>query len=165
MEADKAGMMLNQLFRQEAIDAYTERWLGEVSVPSVISPATLALIAAVLLGCFLGVLILGSWTRYVVVEGVISGSRQEIVVTASQARGIHVGQSLSLELKSVHAARGPFHARISSIRPSPGTDGSLYHIGLDIPATLGAAAGVRFRLRIPSERRRVYQWMFPCCAG
>ena len=154
--------MVDQLFRQEAVDGYTERWLGEVSELCVIPQLPLASLGIGMLTTLITVLIFGSYGRQTTLRGVISGAREEVVVISTSIPSVHVGEDLLLNVQAAHAAGGPFRARIASVAISTVSSGSLYRVTLEIPVALRREVGARFSLHVPLERRHIYQWMFPC---
>jgi hypothetical protein len=128
---------------------------------SAIPTLPFALIGGASLIALAAVLIFGSYTREIMLRGVISGAREEVVSTVVQASGLRVGENVLLEFPSQSVGPGPFHARISSVAAVPAGE-SAYRVGLEIPAALRSAIGVHFFLRVPLERRHVYQWVIPC---
>jgi hypothetical protein len=154
--------MEDQLFRQEAVDGYTERWLGEVSELGVSQRLPLAPLGMAVLIMLVTALIFGSYGRQATLRGVISGAREEVVVTSASIPSLHVGEELPLNVQAAHAAGGPFRARIASVVTSSISTGSLYRVTLEIPAALRREVGARFSLHVPLQRRHIYQWMFPC---
>jgi hypothetical protein len=154
--------MVDQLFRQEAVDGYTERWLGEVSELCAIPQLTLASLGIGMLTTLITVLIFGSYGRQTTLRGVISGAREEVVITSASIPSLHVGEDLPVNVKAANAAGGPFRAQIASIATSSISSGPLYRVTLEIPTALRREVGARFSLQVPLERRHIYQWMFPC---
>ena len=111
------------------------------------------------------VLIFGSYTRQTTLQGVISGAREEVVVTPPSPEALHIGEDLLLDVQATSVAGGPFTARISSVAPSSVSGRSLHQVRLKIPAALRRDVGMRFLLHVPLERRHIYQWMFPCLSN
>lgn len=157
--------MVDQLFRQEAVDGYTERWLGEVSELYVIPQLPLAPLGIAMLTTLVIVLIFGSYGRQTTFRGVISGAREEVVVISASIPSLQVGEDLALNVQAANATGGPFRARIASVATSSVSSGSLYRVTLEIPAALRREVGARFSLHVPLERRHIYQWMFPCLSN
>jgi hypothetical protein len=153
--------MVDQLFRQEAVDGYTERWLGEVSELPAIPQLPLALLGVVMLTSLVAILTFGSYRRQTMCSGVITGSHEQVLVISVSAISLHVGEDLPLEVQAGRAAGGPFTARVAWVAPSA-SGRSVCRVGVEIPAALRKEAGVHFLLRGPLERRRIYQRMLSC---
>jgi len=147
------------------MDAYTERWLGEVSTQWALPPMALAVAGFTSLAFVIAILLFASYTRQTTVQGVINGlyeagSHAEVTLTVSRTPCIHPGENLPLEIEEGGPAAGRSYARITSIASAAAGGGSLYRIGLEIPLTLRTRSGVHFQARVPLERHRLYQWMF-----
>lgn len=152
--------MLNQLIRQEAMEAYTERWLGECSATWSIPPLPLALTGFTALSFLAAILNFGFYTRQVPLQAVVRHWYAEVEVTASQAADLRVGENLPLKIQTGNLSRKHYNARITSIASMPRQ--SRYRVEFQIPSTLRSAEGDRILVLVPSERRRLYQWMFLC---
>jgi hypothetical protein len=149
--------MLSQLFRQEAVDAYTERWLVEVSELAGVHAGLLAGTGATALTFLIGVLIFGSFSRECMVNGILDGTSEQSI--AVSALGLQAGRLVPIQVEDARGAMRTFKVRILSVVPLPSL-GRIY-LKFEVPPTLQQAAGRRFLARIASERRRIYQWMFP----
>ena len=154
--------MLDQLFRQEALDAYSDRWLGEPSARLGMRSASIAIAGSAMLAALLALLLMGSYTRKATLEGVANGSKIDVGLTEEQAHALTPGASLTLEWTSSDGVRGAFSARIDSIAPAGGGAASPYQMRLITPSSFGAMQRKPLRLRIPVERRQIYEWMFLC---
>lgn len=157
--------MVDQLFRQEAVDGYTDRWLGEVSELPAVPQLLLAPLGIGMLTTLVTVLIFGSCGRQTTLRGVISGAREEVVVISVSTPSFHVGEDLPLNVQTANAAGGPVRTRIASVARSSLPSGTLYRVTLEIPAALRSEVGARFLLHVPLKRRHIYQWMFPCLSN
>ncbi len=115
-----------------------------------------------MLGSLLAILILGSYTRHTTLVGVISGARQETVTAAVSAGVLHAGQDLRIEVQVPGKVSEAGRARIISITASAGPGRYLYRIHLEIPGVCRRETGGRFLVRIPNERRHLYEWIWPC---
>jgi len=154
--------MLDQLIRQEALDAYTERWLGEISASRGIPPISLALTGCISLAGLLAILFLGVYTRETTLEGITNGPQTGIVLKDTQAHLLKPGESVPFQVQGSDRARGRFTAEIASIVPVPESGNSLYRVRLRLPSSLSTAQGKAFLVRIPLERRHIYEWMVSC---
>jgi hypothetical protein len=125
--------VLNQLIRQEALDGYTDRWLGEVSELAALPRTLVAAAGARMLGSLLVILGLGSYTRYAVLEGVASGMRRETVSARMPGRLLQVGQELRIEIEIAGEVNETARARIVSITTRSASNGSLHCITLEMP--------------------------------
>ena len=148
--------VLNQLIRQEALDGYTDRWLGEVSELAALPRTLVAAAGARMLGSLLVILGLGSYTRYAVLEGVASGMRRETVSARMPGRLLQVGQELRIEIEIAGEVNETARARIVSITTRSASNGSLHCITLEMPWVCRKKPGGRFSVRIPVEQRRLY---------
>jgi hypothetical protein len=157
--------MVDQLFRTEAVDAYTERWLGELYELPALPQLLLAALALLMLTALIIILVLGSYRRQTTVSGLISGAREEVVLINVSTAPLHVGEHLPLSVQAAHTAGEPSWARIVFVSTSSISSGSPYRVTLEIPAALRRQVGVRFLLHVPLQRRHVYQWMFPCLSN
>lgn len=115
-----------------------------------------------MLASFLAILAFGSYTRYTTIRGVITGVRDEVVLAAVPRPKLRVGQYLRVEVQAAGGASENADARITSITQSPASSRFPYRIGLDIPRVFLRRHGWRFLVRIPLERRHVYEWLLPC---
>jgi hypothetical protein len=156
--------MLGQLFRQEAVDGYTESWLGEVSDMSLRPRPALALLGVVMLTSFITALIFGSYTRHATLSGVVSGDKEETLISSSAAT-FRVGELLLVDAQHTHVAREPLMARVTSVTTGAVSGRAVCRIKVEIPAELRKDVGLRVLLRAPGQRRRIYQWMFPCLSN
>jgi hypothetical protein len=154
--------MVDQLFRTEAVDAYTERWLGEVSELRVIRPLPLALLGIGMLTAVIATLIFGSSGRQTTLRGVFTGAREEALVIGAGTPPLRVGEELPLHVQAANAACGSFSVRVAAVTPLSASGGQLYRLTLQIPGALRREAGARFLLDVRLERRHICQWMFPC---
>jgi hypothetical protein len=154
--------MVDQLFRTEAVDAYTERWLGEVAELCVIPQLPLAWLGIGMLTAVIATLIFGSYGRQTTRLGVITGAREAVVVVSASTPSLYVGAELPLNMQTPNAGMGPFKVRVGAVAPLSASSGSLYRVTLEIPAALRRETGARFLLHVPLERRHIYQWMFLC---
>jgi hypothetical protein len=152
--------MLDQLFRQEALDAYSERWLGEPSSRQGTRPIVIAVTGSAALAGLLTLLFLGMYTREVVLEAIIRGSEIEVAIKEAHARQLTAGTSVTVELKRPDGSLERFRAQIESLIPAGQRGKSPYRMNLRAPSSFHA--GEALLVRIPLERRRIYQWMVSC---
>jgi hypothetical protein len=151
--------MLDELFRQEALDAYSERWLGEASSWQGVRPIPLAVTGCSALAGLLGILLLGVHTREVSLEGVIKGTGIEVALHDARAHLLTVGDSVGFDVKGQDGTIEHLRAQMASIMPAEEGDKSLYRISLRAPSNFRPGENKSIVVRIPLERRRIFEWM------
>jgi hypothetical protein len=152
--------MIDELIRPEAADAYTDRWLGEVSGFSMVSPLSLLIVATVSLIALISFLFFASYSRQTTLSGVTSGATEVLILTDAEAQSLQAGKALPLQIDSSAFAGSRLDARIVSVAPVQ--SGVLrYAVGIELPLALHGIIGLRFSMRLPPERRHIIEWMFP----
>jgi hypothetical protein len=99
------------------------------------------------------------YTREVALEGVISGPEIEVTLSDSHAHLLRAGATVAIDGKGPDGIPERFRGQISSIIPSGEGDESSYRIRLTAPSNIPPREGETLLVRIPLERRRIYQWM------
>lgn len=177
---------LDQLIRQEALDAYVDRWLGEVSGATPLKPAAFGVLAVLCL-CFLtAVLTFASYQGHATFEGWLYRNRPEppgrsleavavlrdaerpigqsvpgwAIVNQSVASALRIGETLTLELDSEAGKR--VLGQITAITP---VASGQHRLEIEAPSEASTADPVHFRSTIALERRPIYHWMFRSLLG
>jgi hypothetical protein len=153
--------MSTQLIRQEALDGYGDRWMGEVSSLSSSPSSALGLLGVASFSSLLGVLIFCSYTPHTRIDGRLNGTKKVVIVTI-HAPALHIGQFLQLEVQPVGSTSDFIEAQVTAIGASLVAASSEYRVELDIPPASYRNAGTHFVANVPSERRRVYKWILQC---
>jgi hypothetical protein len=157
---DRARPMLDQLIRQEALDGYADRWLGEVSWAPKPPQCPVLLLGVAAVAAIVALLVCGSYTQMEFARGVFTGPNEEITITARSVHLLQVGQPLRLDVTSPVSAGERLEARVASLTPVARLGGPVFRIGLRLPLGSQRAAGTTFLVYVPLQRRRLYQWVF-----
>jgi hypothetical protein len=157
--------MLESLFREEAVEAYNERWLGEPLLHRHASSYLLASIDCILIVILLSAIAFGSYGRHTTISGTLVMSDRGMIAQATIAPGqlpaLHPNQRVALLVEGL----GQFAGTVTRVTPgsSPAANPSVeIEVADSSPKNrpLLQAAGRRFSSSI-IDRRRLYQWMFP----
>ena len=158
--------MLESLFREEAVEAYNERWLGEPLLHRHASSYFLVLIDCVLIVTLLSAIAFVSYGRHTTISGTLVVRDGRLIAQAAimpgQLPALHPGQRVALLVEGL----GQFAGTVSSFSSgSPQVANSSIEIEVaDFSSNnapiLQQAAGRPFSSSIV-DRRRLYQWMFP----
>lgn len=157
--------MLESLFRDEAVEAYNERWLGEPLQYRHASSYFLAGIACTLIVILLSAIAFVSYGRHTIISGTLVVREGRLIAQATIAPGqlpaLHPGQRVGLLVEGL----GQFAGTVAKL-----TLGSFQaansSVEIDVSDSsekgplLQQAAGRPFSSSI-LDRRRLYQWMFP----
>jgi hypothetical protein len=158
--------MLGSLFREEAVEAYNERWLGEPLLHRHASSYFLACIGCILIVILLFAIALVSYERHTTISGTLVVRDGRLMAQAAIVPGqlpvLHPGQRVALLVEGL----GQFAGTVTRLPPgSPQATNSSVEIevadfSLKNGPLLQQAGGRPFSSSI-ADRRRLYQWMFP----
>jgi hypothetical protein len=159
--------MLESLFREEAVEAYNERWLGEPLLHRHASSYFLAWIGCTLIVVLLSAIAFVSYERHTTISGTVDVRDGRLVAQAAVVPGplppVHPGQPVALLVEGL----GRFTGTVTKVAQDSLQVGN-YLVEIEVAdaslkngTLLQQAAGRRFSSNIVIERRRLYQWMFP----
>jgi hypothetical protein len=158
--------MLESLFREEAIEAYNERWLGEPLLHRHASSYILAWIDGVFIVILLSAIAFLSYGRQTTISGTLAQRDGRLIAQAAivpgQLPALHPGQRVSLLIEGL----GQFAGTVirltpgSSQAPNSSLEIEVTDVSLKNGPLLQQAGGRPFSTSIV-DRRRLYQWMFP----
>jgi hypothetical protein len=158
--------MLESLFREQAMEAYNERWLGEPLLHRHTSSSILAWIDCALIVILLSAIAFVSYGRHFTISGTLMVRDGRLIAQAAivpgQLPALHPGQRVALLVEGLGQVAG------TVTRLSPGSlkamNSSVEIEVADFSSEEGPllrqAAGRAFSSSIV-DRRRLYQWMFP----
>jgi hypothetical protein len=158
--------MLESLFREEAVEAYNERWLGEPLLYRHVSSYFLAWIDFILIVILLFVIALGTYSRQTTISGTLIVRDGRLIAQATSApeqfQALHAGQQVALHVEGLGHLTGTV-SRLSAgtlqAANSP-VEIEVTDSFLKSGQLFQQAAGRAFSSSIV-DRRRLYQWMFP----
>jgi hypothetical protein len=158
--------MLESLFREEAIEAYNERWLGEPLLHRHASSYILAWIDCALIVILLSAIAFVSYGRNTTISGTLLVRDGRLIAEAAivpgQLPALHQGQRVSLLIEGM----GQFAGTVTKLTPSSRQAANstveieVADITLKNEPLLRQAGGRPFSSSI-IDHRRLYQWMFP----
>jgi hypothetical protein len=158
--------MLESLFREEAIEAYNERWLGEPLLHRHASPYILAWIDGAFIVILLSAIVFMSYSRHTTISGTLAVRDGRLIaqaaIVAGQLPALHPGQRVSLLIEGL----GQFAGTVTRLTPgsrqvaNSSVEIEVADFSLKNGQLLQQAAGRPFSSSIV-DRRRLYQWMFP----
>jgi hypothetical protein len=157
--------MLESLFREEAVEAYNERWLGEPLLHRHASSYFFAWLDCVLIMVLLSAITFVSYGRPTTISGTVVVRDGRLVAKASivpgQLPALRPGQGVALLVGGL----GQFQGIVT--RLSGSLQGTNYSVEIEVAdfslkkgSLLQQAEGRPFSSSIV-DRRRLYQWMFP----
>jgi hypothetical protein len=158
--------MLESLFREEAVEAYNERWLGEPLLHRHASSYILAWIDCTLTVILLFAIAFASYGRQTTISGtlVVRDGRliAQAAIVAGEVPAMHPGQRVTLLVEGL----GQFEGTVTMLPPGslPVRNSSIEIEVADFSlknGTLLQQAGGRSFSSSIVDRRRLYQWMFP----
>lgn len=162
--------MLESLFREEAVEAYNERWLGEPLLHRHASSYFFAWLDCVVIVVLLFAIAFVSYGRPTTISGTLVVRDGRLIAKASivpgQLPAMHPGQGVALLVEGL----GQFQGIITRLSPGSlqGTNSSVEievaDFSLKNGPLLQQAEGRAFSTSI-IDRRRLYQWMFPSRSG
>ncbi len=161
--------MVESLFREEAVEAYNERWLGEPHLHRQASSYFLLLIECALIMILLSAIAFTSYDRHTTISGTLVLRDGRLIAQAAIVPGLpalHPGQRVALLVEGL----GSFTGTVTSLTPGPlqvansFTEIEVANFSPNNEPSLQRAAGRPFSSRIV-DRRRLYQWMFPSRVG
>ena len=162
--------MLESIFREEALEAYNERWLGEPLLHRYASSYLLALIECILIVILLFSIAFVSYGRHTTISGTMILRDGQMVAQAAIMPGqlsiLHSGQRVALLVEGL----GQFAGTVTRLIPGSGqgmnstVEIEVADFSLKNEPLLQQAAGRSFSSNI-IDRRRLYQWMFPSRSG
>lgn len=158
--------MLESLFREEAIEAYNERWLGEPLLHRHASSYILAWIDCTIIVILLSAIAFVSYGRHTTISGTLVARDGRLVAQIAAVRGpipgVHPGQRVTLLVEGL----GQFTGTVTKVARDSRQVGN-YFLELEVAdlspnnrSLLQQAGGRPFSSSI-IDRRRLYQWMFP----
>lgn len=158
--------MLESLFREEAVEAYNERWLGEPLLHGKASSYFLASIDCTLIVILLSAIAFASYSRHTTISGTLAVRDGRLIAQAAivpgQLPALHPGQRVALLVEGLGQFTGTVTRLTPSSRQAPNS--SVEIEVADFPLKNGPllrqAGGRPFSLNIV-DRKRLYQWMFP----
>jgi hypothetical protein len=158
--------MLESLFREEAIEAYNERWLGEPLLHRHASSYILAGIDCALIVILLSAIAFVSYGRQTTISGTLLVRDGRLIAQAAivpgQLPALHPGLRVPLLVEGL----GQFAGTVTKLIPdsrqaaSSSVEIEVADFSSENGALLQQAAGRAFSSSI-IDRRRLYQWMFP----
>jgi len=158
--------MLESLFREEAVEAYNERWLGEPLLHRHASSYFLAWIACTLIVILLSAIAFVSYDRHTTISGTLVVRHGRLIAQAAivpgQLPAVHPGQRVALLVEGL----GQFAGTVTSLplgslqATNSSVEIEVIDFSLKNGPLLQQAAGRPFSSSIV-DRRRLYQWMFP----
>lgn len=158
--------MLESLFREEAVEAYNERWLGEPLLHRHASSYFLAGIDCALIVILLSAIALVSYDRHTTISGTLAMRDGQLIaraaIVAGQLPALHPGQRVALLIEGIGQFAGTVTRLTpgSSQAPNSSVEIEVTDFSLKNSPLLQQAAGRPFSSSIV-DRRRLYQWMFP----
>jgi hypothetical protein len=158
--------MLESLFREEAVEAYNERWLGEPLLHRHSSSYFLAWIDCTLIVLLLSAIAFVRYDRHTTISGTLVVRDGRLIAPAAIAPGqlpaLHPGQRVALLVEGL----GHFAGTVTSLPPGS-RQVTNYSVEIEVADSslknellLQQAGGRPFSSNIV-VRRRLYQWMFP----
>ncbi|HEV2991223.1 MAG TPA: hypothetical protein VG759_22480 [Candidatus Angelobacter sp.] len=158
--------MLESLFREEAVEAYNERWLGEPLQHRHASSYILAGIDCTLIAILLSAIVFVSYSRHITISGTLVVRDGRVIAQAAIAPGqltaLHPGQQVALLVEGL----GQFAGTVTRLAPAShqvtnsSVEIEVADSSLKNGSLLQQATGRTFSSSIV-DRRRLYQWMFP----
>jgi hypothetical protein len=158
--------MLESLFREEAVEAYNERWLGEPLLHGNASSYFLASIDCVLIVILLSAIVFMSYGRQTTISGTLAVRDGRLIAQAAiipgQLPAMHPGQRVVLLVERL----GQFTGTVTKLPPgslqlaNSSVEIEVADFPLKNGPLLDQAAGRSFSSSI-IDRRKLYQWMFP----
>lgn len=158
--------MLESLFRDEAVEAYNERWLGEPLLHRNTSSYILASTGCALAAILLALIAFVSYGRQTTISGRLAVHDGRLIARAAivpeQLPTLHPGQPVFLLIEGLGQFAGTVTKLTPSSRqaPSSSVEIEVADIALKNEPLLRQAGGRPFSSSIV-DRRRLYQWMFP----
>ena len=159
--------MLESLFREEAVEAYNERWLGEPLLHRHASSYFLAWLGCTFIVILLSAIAFVRYERHTTISGtlVVRDGRlgAQAAVAPRPLPAVHPGQPVDLLVEGL----GRFAGTVTKVAQDSLQVGNcsveieVADSSLKNGPLLQQAAGRRFSSNIVAERRRLYQWMFP----
>lgn len=158
--------MLESLFRDEAIEAYNERWLGEPLVHRHARSYFLAWINCALIVILLSAIAFVRYDRHTTISGTLVVREGRLVAQAAIAPGqlpaVHPGQQVALVVEGL----GQFAGTVTRLAAGS-LQAANYSVEIEVADSslksgplLQQAAGRPFSSSIV-DSRKLYQWMFP----
>jgi hypothetical protein len=158
--------MLESLFRDEAVEAYNERWLGEPLLHRHSSSYILAGIDCILLLILVSAIAFLSYSQPTKISGTLALRDGRLIgraaIVPGQLPALHQGQRVSLLIEGL----GQFAGTVTKLTSGPrqaqnsSVEIEVADLSLKNEPLLQQAAGRTFSSSIV-DRRRLYQWMFP----
>ncbi|HET8891493.1 MAG TPA: hypothetical protein VFQ41_21515 [Candidatus Angelobacter sp.] len=158
--------MLESLFREEAVEAYNERWLGEPLLHRHASSYFLASIDCALIVILLSAIAFVSYGRHTTISGTLVVRDGRLIAQAAivpgQLPALYPGQRVTLLVEGL----GQFAGTVTRLTPSSlqvansSVEIEVADFSQKNGSLLQQAAGQPFSSTI-IDRRRLYQWMFP----
>jgi hypothetical protein len=157
--------MLESLFREEAVEAYDERWLGEPLLRRHASSYFFASIAGTLIGLLLCAIAFLSYGRHTTISGTLAVRDGRLIALAAilpgQLPALHPGQRVELLVEGL----GQFTGTVTKLTPG---SRQVANSSVEIEVAdfslkngpLEQATGRSFSSSF-IDRRKLYQWMFP----
>jgi hypothetical protein len=157
--------MLESLFREEAIEAYNERWLGEPLLHRHGSSYILAGIDGVFIVILLSAIAFMSYGRQTTISGTLALRDGRLIgqaaVVAGQLPALHPGQRVFLLIEGLGQFAGTVTRLVPGSSQAPNSSVEIEVADFSLKnGPLQQAGGRSFSLSIV-DRRRLYQWMFP----
>jgi hypothetical protein len=158
--------MLESIFREEAVEAYNERWLGEPLLHRHSSSYILAGIDCILILTLLCAIAFLSYSRQTTISGTLAVSDGRLIAQAAivpgQLPALQPGQRVSLLVEGLGQFAGTVTKLIPGSRQAPNSSVEIEvtNFSLNDGPLLEQAAGRPFSSSI-IDRRKLYQWMFP----
>lgn len=158
--------MLESLFREEAVEAYNERWLGEPLLHRHASSYILAWINGAFIVILLSAIVFMSYGRQTTISGTLVVRDGRLIAQAAivpgQLSALHPGQQVSVFIGGFGQFAGAVTRLSPDSRQAPNSslEIEVTDFFLNDRPLLQQAGGRPFSSSIV-DRRRLYQWMFP----
>jgi hypothetical protein len=158
--------MLESLFREEAVEAYNERWLGEPLLHRHASSYILTWINGAFIVILLSAIVFMSYGRQTTISGTLVVRDGRLIAQAAivpgQLPALHPGQQVSLLVEGLGQFAGTVTRLSPDSRQAPNSSVEIEvtDFSLNNRLLLQQAGGRPFSSSI-IDRRRLYQWMFP----
>jgi hypothetical protein len=158
--------MLESLFREEAVEAYNERWLGEPLLHRHASSYIFAGVECTLIVILLSAIAFVTYERHTTISGTLIVRDGRLIAQAAIAPGqvptLHPGERVALLVEGFGQFAGTV-TRLTSRAPQAANSSveiEVTDFSLKNGPVLQQAAGRSFSSSI-IDRRRLFQWMFP----
>jgi hypothetical protein len=158
--------MLESLFREEAVEAYNERWLGEPQLHRHAASYILAWTNGAFIAILLSAIVFMSYGRQTTISGTLVVRDGRLIAQAAivpgQLPALHPGQQVPVLIGGLGQFAGTVTRLSPDSRQAPNSflEIEVTDFSLNNGPLLQQAGGRPFSSSIV-DRRRLYQWMLP----